>query len=422
MIYSATRALSDPKTLFNYQSALDQCSEGLLKIKKWYDEGSLPLLRLPEERDDLKKVEEFAVKVGRDFDDFIVLGTGGSNLGAKTLFSLNHKGLNQATSGIRCHFFDNVDPSTFKALMESFTPSRTFIFSVSKSGTTAETMSQTVLLMDWLLLAGCDLRTHVAVLTEPKASPLTSLAERFGLQAFSHDPLVGGRFSVFSIVGLIPAMVAGIDPIQVREGAWSVLGPVINGAKPEDVTAAQGAALAAAHVKAGRSQTVLLPYADQLADFGLWYRQLWAESVGKEGLGTTPIRAMGTIDQHSQLQLYLDGPADKLFTFIEVAQSSILPALNPDLLDDKLSYLKGQSLGDLLVAECRASADTLAAKGHPVREIKVDEVSGYTMGALMMHFVLETILAAHLWNIDAFNQPAVEDIKIRTRQVLAGQE
>ena len=144
---------------------------------------------------------------------------------------------------------------------------------------------------------------------------------------------------------------------------------------------------------------MLLPYADQLADFGLWYRQLWAESLGKQGRGTTPIRAMGTVDQHSQLQLYLDGPADKLFTFIEVAQQGILPPLNADLLDDSLAYLHGHSLGDLLVAECRASADTLAAKGHPVRMIQVDEISAYTLGALMMHFMLETMLTAHLWGM-----------------------
>ena len=419
MLYFDDRALTTPSLESDYEAALANSAGGLDKVRQWYADGSLPLLRLPEAREDLEAVTGFAADISGRFDDFIVLGTGGSNLGAKTLFALNHKGLNQAAKGIRCHFFDNVDPITFQTLMGSLNPEKTFVFSVSKSGTTAETMSQTVLLIDWLKDRVANLADHVAVLTEPKPSPLTSLAEQFGFRSFEHDPLVGGRFSVLSIVGLIPALVAGIDAIKVREGAASILQPVLEGAKPEDVLAARGAALAAAHEKAGRNQTVLLPYADQLADLGLWYRQLWAESIGKDGKGTTPIRAMGTVDQHSQLQLYLDGPSDKLFTFIEVAQQGILPALNDSLLSDQLGYLRGKSLGDLLVAECRASADTLAAKNHPVRTIQIDEVSAFTMGQLMMHFMLETMITAHLWGVDAFDQPAVEAIKIRTREVLA---
>ncbi len=419
MIYIDERARLDADIQSVYDTALGRCAAGLTQINAWYQDGSLPLLRLPEARDDLSEVANFVTEVRASFADFIVLGTGGSNLGAKTLFALDHLGLNQSTQGIRCHFLDNVDPVPFRALMGSLDPAKTFVFSVSKSGTTAETLSQTVLLIDWLQRAGADVAAQVAVLTEPKASPLKYLATRFGLRSFPHDPLVGGRFSVFSIVGLIPALVAGIDATAVRSGAWSILEPVLNGAVPCDVFAARGAALADAHAQAGRTQTVLLPYADQLADFGLWYRQLWAESLGKKGRGTTPIRAMGTVDQHSQLQLYLDGPSDKLFTFIEVANQRVLPALKSDLLGPDLTYLKGKSLGDLLVAECRASADTLAAKGHPVRAIQIGEVSAHTLGQLMMHFVLETILTAHLWSLDAFDQPAVENIKIRTREVLA---
>ena len=419
MIYSDARAIS-PEIEMVYEDALAKCEAGLDHIRTWYKDGSLPLLQLPQAREDIRAVMDFTAHIAANFDDFIVLGTGGSNLGAKSLFALNHKGLNQAPKGVRCHFLDNVDPVTFQALMSSLDPQRTFVLSVSKSGTTAETLSQSVLLLDWLKARVGKPADHMAVLTEPKPSPLMALAKQFGFSTFAHDPLIGGRFSVLSIVGLIPALVAGIDGAQVREGAWSMLKPILDGAKPDGIEAARGAALAVAHGHAGRGQTVLLPYSDQLADFGLWYRQLWAESVGKNGKGTTPIRAMGTVDQHSQLQLYLDGPADKMFTFIEVGQQDTLPPLSADLLNDDLAYLHGKSLGDLLVAECRASADTLVAKGHPVRKIQIDCVSAFTMGQLMMHFMLETILAAHLWDIDAFDQPAVEAIKIRTREVLAG--
>ena len=421
MLYSDDRALLTPAQNAAYQQTLAICADGLERIRTWYAEASLPLLHLPEARADLTEAADFAAQVRTEFDDFIVLGTGGSNLGAKTLFALQHKGLPQVSQGIRCHFLDNVDPTTFQALMGTLDPERTFLFSVSKSGATAETLSQTVLLIDWLQTAGCDLAQHLAVLTEPKPSPLTAISERFGCRAFAHDPLLGGRFSVFSLVGLIPALVAGINGVQLREGAWSVLKPVLEGAVPEETFSARGAALAVVQAAEGRNQTVLLPYADQLADLGLWYRQLWAESLGKEGKGTTPIRALGTVDQHSQLQLYLDGPPDKLFTFIEVAQQGVLPALKDDLLDGNLAYLRGKSLGDLLVAECRATADALAARGQPVRVIQIEQLCAFTLGQIMMHFMLETILTAQIWGIDAFNQPAVEAIKIRTRNVLAGQ-
>ena len=227
--------------------------------------------------------------------------------------------------------------------------------------------------------------------------------------------VIGGTVSA-GLVRHLPAMIAGVDAAAVRAGASAVLEGLIDPECP----AALGAALQVGLQRGrGVGQSVLLCYGERLAPLGLWYRQLWAESLGKEGRGTTPIDALGPLDQHSQLQLYLDGPSDKLFTFIEVAQQGILPSLNDSLLGDKLGYLRGKSLGDLLVAECRASADTLAAKNHPVRTIQIDEVSAFTMGQLMMHFMLETMITAHLWGVDAFDQPAVEAIKIRTREVLA---
>jgi glucose-6-phosphate isomerase len=162
-----------------------------------------------------------------------------------------------------------------------------------------------------------------------------------------------------------------------------------------------------------------MPYVDRLADFGLWYRQLWAESIGKDGQGTTPIRAMGTVDQHSQVQLYLDGPRDKLFSLV-FSKCANTGGLVPKELasDPSLAYLAGRTLGDLLDAEQRATAETLINRGCPTRIFRIDQVNEQALGALMMHYMIETVVAAHLMGVDPFDQPAVEDGKILARKYL----
>tara|TARA_B100000676_G_scaffold278365_1_gene300763 strand:- start:1830 stop:2426 length:597 start_codon:yes stop_codon:yes gene_type:complete len=166
--------------------------------------------------------------------------------------------------------------------------------------------------------------------------------------------------------------------------------------------------------------TVLMPYCDRLSDFSLWYRQLWAESLGKRGEGTTPIRAIGTVDQHSQAQLYLDGPNDKMFTLILTdtgRRGPILPDLAAEI--DGLAYLKNQTMGDLFAAASKAMAETLANNGRPTRIIRVPKVDETAMGALVMHFMLETVFAARLIGVDPYDQPAVEEGKTLTREYLA---
>ena len=169
----------------------------------------------------------------------------------------------------------------------------------------------------------------------------------------------------------------------------------------------------------GVTQTILMPYLDRLAHFGLWYRQLWAESLGKDGQGTTPIRAMGTVDQHSQLQLYLAGPWDKMFSVLRMDTKSEGRRVDPELLDDpRLDYLAGRRMGDLLDAEARATADTLIRNGRPTRQILIETLDEDTLGGLFMHFMLETILAAHLLEVNPFDQPAVEEGKVLAREYL----
>ena len=408
----------DPAEAVRLDACLSLWSDPLVPLKAWHDEGSLPFLHLPARRDDLAVVTELATAWRNEFSDLVLLGTGGSSLGAKALYALVHQGLGQVAEGLRLHVLENVDPAPITALMERLDPAKTQVLSVSKSGNTAETLAQTLLFMDWFRsqLSEAAFSRHFTVLTEAKASALSRLAERFGVTQLAHDPHIGGRFSVLSIVGLLPALALGIDAEAIRAGANAVLAPALAGDRSH--AALKGAAWALHHQLAGRNLAVLLPYADQLTDFGLWYRQLWAESLGKDGLGSTPIRAMGTVDQHSQLQLYLDGPADKTFSFIALDARGQGPNIPSDLGDDSLSYLTGHRLGDLLYAEARASADTLIHKGHPVRWMTLERMDAYTLGGLLMHFMLETIFTAHYSGVNAFDQPAVEAIKIRTREVL----
>ena len=235
-----------------------------------------------------------------------------------------------------------------------------------------------------------------------------------------HDPGVGGRYSVLTNVGLLPAAIAGLDIVAVRRGAARALAPLLAGAEPAQVPAAAGAALSVALNAAGaRPMTVLMAYADRLQRFTHWYVQLWAESLGKDGKGTTPIAVLGPVDQHSQLQLFIGGPRDKLFTIVTIAPGGRGPRI-----DAALAAIAGEpgfggkTIGDLVAAQGRATAETLARNGCPVRTLHLDRLDEESMGELLMHFMLETIVAARLMGVDPFDQPAVEEGKVLAKQYL----
>lgn len=410
-----------------HRAALDReianASKALDKFRQWKADGTLPLLSLPGTRDDLALLKPHAARFAR-FEHVVVLGTGGSSLGGQTLVALKDQGFGPQNGRPKLWFMDNVDPSTFTELAARLPLARTGLIVISKSGTTAETLTQFLtLLPEFEARVGKDrLAEHVIAITEPSDNALSRLAGRIGCPILDHDPRVGGRFSVLSLVGLLPAMIAGLDVGAVREGAASVLDPVLEASDAGDLPPAVGAALSVGLARErGIGTTVLMPYCDRLGYFGFWYRQLWAESLGKGGNGTTPVRAMGTVDQHSQLQLYLGGPADKMFTVLILDTAGKGRRIAPEALggDKALAYLENQSLGDLLLAEADATAATLARHGRPTRLMRISTLDERVMGALMMHYMLETMFAAHLLGVDAFDQPAVEEGKILTRQYLS---
>jgi glucose-6-phosphate isomerase len=406
-----------------FDTLLGETAHALERLRAWHAEGSLPLLRLPAARDDLAALAPVVKDHRARFDQVVVLGTGGSSLGGQTLCALADAGFGQRAGAPRLRFMDNVDPHTMGLLADSGELVRTGFLVISKSGSTAETLTQFLVCFAALQKrVGAAAATHFIAVTEPGDNLLRRLAARFGMAVLDHDPGVGGRYSALSLVGLLPAMIAGLDAVRVREGAAEVLAPVLAGHPPAAVAPAVGAALSVGLARDhGAGTTVLMPYVDRLACFGLWFRQLWAESLGKRGQGTTPVNALGTVDQHSQLQLYLDGPRDKMFSVVLLDCAGTGPRVDPALADDRaLGYLTGRSVGDLMDAEGRATVETLIRNGRPTRVFRLTALDERVMGALMMHFMLETVIAAHLLGVDPFDQPAVEEGKVLTRQYLAG--
>jgi glucose-6-phosphate isomerase len=221
-------------------------------------------------------------------------------------------------------------------------------------------------------------------------------------------------------VGLLPAAILGLDVAAIRKGASAALLPVLDKHEPARVPAAVGAALAVALSESkGKSISAVMAYSDRLERFTHWYVQLWAESLGKDGKGTTPLAVLGPVDQHSQVQLFIAGPRDKLFTVVSIGAQGKGPRMDAELA--KLCGepgFGGKTIGDLVAAEGRATAETLAKNGCPVRTLHIETLDERSLGELLMHFMLETIIAAHLFGIDAFDQPAVEEGKVLAKKYL----
>ncbi len=407
----------------SFAAALKRTSAALEGIRAAHEDGSLPLLRLPARTDDLDSLKPVADRFRTNFDHVVVLGTGGSSLGGQTVCQLADRGFGPLPGAPKLHFLDNIDPDTFASLFAAIDLARTGFIVISKSGGTAETLSQFMVCLDALIAkVGKEaVGHHALIISEPTDNPLRRLGLEWGLTALDHDPGIGGRFSVLSPVGMLPCMIAGLDAYALRAGAAEVLDIALAAGDPADCPPAVGAALSIALLgDRGAGTTVIMPYVDRLASFGAWYQQLWAESLGKDGKGTTPVRAIGTTDQHSQLQLYLDGPRDKMFTLMFSDIAGTGGDIGKGAANDaSLAYLADRTMGDLMDVEQRATAATLAANGCPTRIISFVRLDEKVMGALLMHFMLETVIAAHLLGVDAFDQPAVEQGKVLAREYLA---
>jgi glucose-6-phosphate isomerase len=321
---------------------------------------------------------------------------------------------------------DNLDPDTYGGLLQKLPLATTRFIAISKSGGTGETLMQCIAALDAVKAAGLAARIPELFLglSEPRKNGgrngLRSLLETHKVAFLDHDPGVGGRFSVLTNVGLLPAALVGLDIAKIRAGAAAALAPVLDARAPDEVPPAVGAALAST-LAATKPIGVMMAYCDRLERFTRWYVQLWAESLGKDGKGTTPVAALGPVDQHSQLQLFIAGPRDKLFTVITVGAGGRGPRLDAELasLAGEPDF-GGRTIGDLVAAQGRATADTLAKNGCPVRMLHLERLDETSLGALLMHFMLETIITAHLIGVDPFDQPAVEEGKVLAKRYLQG--
>lgn len=370
------------------------------------------------------EMQALAAPLLQDTSDLIVLGIGGSSLGGQALAQLTGWGLpgHRASAGApNFHFPENLDALTFERLLGSCDLRTTRFLVISKSGSTAETLAQMLRAMSAIDAAGGGkyMKHHFGVLTGPDASnPLRQIAQEHGFPILTHEP-IGGRFSALTATGLLPAMMMGLNVEKLQAGGQATLARALS--DPTSPVAISAAASFGLLQEKGISQLALTSYDDRLQRFGLWFRQLVGESLGKGGQGITPLAGIGPVDQHSQLQLYLAGANDKLHTIItrEVMGEGAMPA--DHLANGHFAPYAGRTIGDLLAAEQRATIETLAANGRPVLNIHMPRLDEESLGALLMHFMLKTILLAELMGVDPYDQPAVEQGKVRARAYLAGE-
>ena len=411
---------------------LDKLAAPLAELQQNYRQHTLPLLRIAEATADLEAAEQAYRKLVQGARAIVFFGIGGSSLGGQALAQLGGWNIpgtaDEAQKGRpRTRFYDNLDAHTLGAALATFDLATARFVVTSKSGGTPETLVQALAALDAVKRMGLEQRIPELFLgiTEPrlagKSNGLRQLFEAHGIALLDHPTGIGGRFSALTNVGLLPAMARGLDVRALRAGARSVVEAMLSAQEPQDCPAAVGAALAVGMARErGVHAQVMMPYTDRLSRFSHWFVQLWAESLGKHGEGTTPLACLGPVDQHSQLQLFMDGPREHLITVVRTATAGEGPRLSTDLARVAgLDYLGGKTVGDLVAAQAVAVPEALGRAGRPVRTFDLDRLDEASLGALMMHLMLETILAGRLLGVDPFDQPAVELAKVITRERVA---
>jgi glucose-6-phosphate isomerase len=375
--------------------------------------GELPFYDLPQQRELLQAVKDITATVREGVDTLVVLGIGGSALGTRALIQT------LGSSPPRLMVLDNIDPVTMGGVLDGLDLTRTVFNVVSKGGETAETMAQFLIIRERLLreLGAVDYKQRVVITTDAESGDLRQIVNDEGFRDLVVPSGVGGRFSVLTPVGLFPAAVAGIKIDELLAGAaWmdSRTQPIELWQNPAHLL---GALLFLAATNYQRDVVVLMPYSDRLRRFGDWFVQLWAESLGKAQTidgqplhsGQTPVAALGATDQHSLLQLLIEGPADKVIILVRVedhGREISIPAAYGDL--NGVGYLGGNGLGALLNMEQRATELALVEHQHAVMTLTVPQVNAFTLGQLFYLFEVATVFAAGLYRVNALDQPGVE--------------
>jgi glucose-6-phosphate isomerase len=394
---------------------INTAHQSILKQKK---EDVLGFYNLPEKN--TERINNYISQIDKDFDNIVVIGIGGSALGNKALYSSLRieKGLTK-----KLYVADNVDPSLIYDILSQIELKRTLFNVVTKSGTTAETMSVFLIILQILKEAfPNDYKKHIVVTTDKEKGFLRQIIKKEGYYDFEVPDNVGGRFSVLTDVGLLSSAFVGIDIDELLAGA----GTMRDLCATPDINQNPAYLMGLVHylyMKEGKNISVMMPYANSLYDMADWYRQIWAESLGKKYnlqneevfVGQTPVKALGTTDQHSQVQLYREGPNDKVTTFLTVENFKHdynIPLIYPER--DEVNYLGGQSLSKLLNTERLATEIALSKSDRPNCNITFPKINEKNLGEFIMLYEIMTVFTGALLNIDPLDQPGVEEGKIAT--------
>ncbi|MCK9555707.1 glucose-6-phosphate isomerase [bacterium] len=396
-------------------------SGAISRIETIRKEGNPGFVRLPFSRDVASEISAFAESIRDNYENFVVLGIGGSALGNIALNTALTDPYKRKKGFPKLFVMDNIDPEIFSSLLEGIDLKKTVFNVITKSGGTSETMSQFLIVKSMLeKMYGSKYKEHIIATTDPEKGDLKTIAEEEGYKTFYIPQNVGGRFSVLSPVGLLSAAITGIDIHELLAGAEKM--ETRCGERDYFLNPAYMYAILhyILDVKKNKKISVMMPYSTKLRDIADWYRQLWAESLGKtrivEGnslfVGQTPVKALGATDQHSQVQLYVEGPNDKYFVFVGVkkfAKDIKIPAGFES--KKSINYLSGHTMGELFHAEQKATTLALTKAKRPNSTIWLPEISENSIGQLLYMLELATAFAGYLLEIDPFNQPGVEEGK-----------
>jgi glucose-6-phosphate isomerase len=378
--------------------------EGLAAARQAYEACGRPgFAALPAQRETATRVREFAARARRRFKSVVHIGIGGSALGAIAVCSALSDRFHNERARPRLYFLDNVDPEETASLFSLVKPRETLFHVVTKSGETTETLAGFLVALDrakhsikgkW--------RDHFVVTTDRDRGFLRRWAADERIASFEIPADVGGRFSALSPVGLLPAALAGIEPQELLDGAEA--------AQADHTLAVALAAIPwLLDTRRGKRIHVMMPYSRALRDLADWFRQLWAESLGKSAkVGPTPVLALGATDQHSQVQLYTEGPNDKLFLLVRAMSVRADAAIPAALKDPSCDFLHGRRMSEVIDAELRGTEAALAAAGRPVVTLQFPSISAWAVGAFLQSFMWATAIAGRLYGVDPYTQPGVE--------------
>jgi len=407
-------------------------SAALDVLRTHHSSKEITWLNLTKQQDVATDVLSYAREVAGVFDDVLLLGIGGSALGVTALKTAllplysDYLSLEER-QGPRLFVLENVDPDWVMPTLRLLDPDRTLCIVSSKSGSTTETMAQFLIAREWLRQAlGDGAACHLMAITDPGEGPLREIASREGYRTFPVPPGVGGRYSVLSPVGLVPAALVGIDIQELLAGA-AYADEICSVRQLRANPAGMNAALQYLAYQRGQRISVLMPYSQHLRDVADWFRQLWAESLAKKmntlgrrvNIGPTPVRALGTTDQHSQIQLYVEGPPDKVINIVAVEHFTDEGPIAPAGAEEaEISYLGGHTLAELINVEREATTAALTEAGKPNCTHFLPEVNPFTVGQFLYMLEMQAAVTALFFAVNAYDQPGVEAGKVAAYALL----